>query len=112
AVDRDGSYEPVAVEPADPFAAELRNLVSTIRGLEVLRVPPGWGRHIVEALLAAQEASRSGRGVAGSPCGRPPSGLGPGMPSGFRARPSRVCVPPMLACSRGRACILRSRRWG
>ncbi|HYW86623.1 MAG TPA: Gfo/Idh/MocA family oxidoreductase [Chloroflexota bacterium] len=69
AVDRDGSYEPVAVERADPFAAELRNLVSTIRGEEALRVPPGWGRHIVEALLAAEESSRSGREVAVSPCG-------------------------------------------
>jgi predicted dehydrogenase len=63
-VDRGGAYEKVAVEPVDPFTAELRNLVCAIRGEEDLRVPPSWGRHIVQVLLAAEESARSGREVA------------------------------------------------
>jgi len=67
-VDRDGAYEAVSLPRVDPFAAELHNLVCAIRGEERLRVPPSWGRHIVEVLLAAEESSRSGREVAVSPC--------------------------------------------
>lgn len=67
AVDKDGRYEPIAVEPVDAFTAELRNLVAAIEGREALRVPPAWGRHIVEVLLAAEESSRSGHEVAISP---------------------------------------------
>jgi predicted dehydrogenase len=63
AVDRDGQYEPVPVRWADPFAAELRNLVGAIEGRERLGVTPAWGRHIVEVLLACEESSRSGREV-------------------------------------------------
>jgi phthalate 4,5-cis-dihydrodiol dehydrogenase len=62
-VDRDGAYEKIGVERVDPFTAELRNLVCAIRGEEELRVPPSWGRHIVQALLAAEESARSGREV-------------------------------------------------
>lgn len=64
AVDRDGAYEPIPVERNEPFTAELQNLVATIRGEETLRVPPRWGRHIVQVLLAAEESARSGREVA------------------------------------------------
>jgi phthalate 4,5-cis-dihydrodiol dehydrogenase len=63
AIDRDGAYEPIAVNKCDPFTEELRNLSATIRGEEALRVPPSWGRHIVQVLLAAEESSRSGREV-------------------------------------------------
>jgi phthalate 4,5-cis-dihydrodiol dehydrogenase len=63
AVDDNGAYQPIDVERVDPFTAELRNLVATIRGEETLRVPPRWGRHIVQVLLAAEESSRSGREV-------------------------------------------------
>jgi phthalate 4,5-cis-dihydrodiol dehydrogenase len=68
-VDRDGVYEPLRVERVEPFEAELRNLVCAIRGEEDLRVPPRWGRHIVEVLLAGEESSRSGREVSVAPCG-------------------------------------------
>ena len=64
AVDRGGTYEPVVVDQVDPFAAELQNLVCAIRGEEALLVPPRWGRHIVEVLLAAEESARIGREVA------------------------------------------------
>jgi len=63
AIDRDGRYQPIEVQRVDPFTAELQNLVGTIRGSETLRVPPSWGRHIVEVLLAAEESSRTGREV-------------------------------------------------
>jgi phthalate 4,5-cis-dihydrodiol dehydrogenase len=63
AVDRDGKYEPIAVERVDPFAAEMRNLVGAIQGRERLGVTPAWGKHIVEVLLACEESSRSGREV-------------------------------------------------
>lgn len=68
-VDRDGVYEPLRVERVEPFEEELRNLVCALRGEEALRVPPRWGRHIVEVLLAGEESSRSGREVAVAPCG-------------------------------------------
>jgi predicted dehydrogenase len=64
AVDRDGAYVPIDVQAVDPFTEEVRNLVATIRGEETLRVPPAWGRHIVEVLLAAEESARSGREVS------------------------------------------------
>ena len=63
AVDRDGAYAPIEVERVDPFTEELRNLVGAIQGKEPLRVPPRWGRHIVQVLLAAEESARSGREV-------------------------------------------------
>jgi predicted dehydrogenase len=63
AVEQDGRYTHVEVEPVEPFTAELRNLVATINGQEQLRVAPAWGRHIVEVLLAAEDSSRSGREV-------------------------------------------------
>jgi len=71
AVDKDGSYAPIHVEPVDPFAAELRNLVAAIEGREPLRVAPAWGRHVVEVLLAAEESSRTGREIAISPVRHP-----------------------------------------
>jgi predicted dehydrogenase len=67
-VDKTGAYEAVPVDEVDPFAAELRNLAVAIRGEEPLRVPPRWGRHIVEVLLAAEESSRLGREVSIPPC--------------------------------------------
>ena len=74
AVDHDGAYQAVEVQRLEPFAEELRNLVGAINGTEGLKVTPGWGRHIVEVLLAAEESSRSGREIflpqrvpAGSP---------------------------------------------
>jgi len=69
AVDRDGAYAPIEVERKEPFAEELANLVDTINGTQQLRVPPVWGRHIVEVLLAAEESSRTGREVVVSPTG-------------------------------------------
>jgi phthalate 4,5-cis-dihydrodiol dehydrogenase len=63
AVDRDGRYEPIAVEAVDAFTEELRNLVRAIRGQEQLRVTPAWGRHIVAVLQACEESSRTGREV-------------------------------------------------
>ena len=63
AVDRDGAYQPVEVERVDPFAAEMANLVGAIQGRERLGVTAGWGRHIVEVLLACEESSRTGREV-------------------------------------------------
>jgi len=63
AIDRDGAYAPIEVERVDPFTEELRNLVGAVRGTEELRVPPGWGRHIVQVLLAAEESAKSGREV-------------------------------------------------
>ena len=62
-VEQDGAYAPVSVDRVDPFTEELKNLVATINGAEELRVPPAWGRHIVEVLLAAEESSRTGREV-------------------------------------------------
>ena len=38
-----------------------------IAGRDSLRVPPAWGRHIVEVLLAAEESSRTGREVEITP---------------------------------------------
>ncbi len=67
-VDRDGAYEHIEVARVDPFEAELRNLVCAIRGSEELRVPPRWGRHIVEVLLAAEESSRTGHEVDVAAC--------------------------------------------
>jgi predicted dehydrogenase len=67
AIAREGAYAPEQIAPVDPFTEELRNLACAIRGEEALRVPPRWGRHIVEALLAAEESSRTGREVAVSP---------------------------------------------
>jgi predicted dehydrogenase len=67
AVEHDGTYAPIEVEARDPFAEELKNLIGAIDGVEQLRVPPAWGRHIVEVLLAAEESSRSGSEVAISP---------------------------------------------
>jgi predicted dehydrogenase len=64
AVERDGKYEPISVEWQEPFAEELKNLLAAIRGEESLKVPPAWGRHIVEVLLAAEESSRTGREIA------------------------------------------------
>lgn len=64
AVDNEGAYAPIQVEAREPFAEELANLVGAINGTEQLRVPPVWGRHIVEVLLAAEESSRSGREVS------------------------------------------------
>ncbi|MBV8715586.1 MAG: Gfo/Idh/MocA family oxidoreductase [Chloroflexi bacterium] len=84
AVDRDGAYVPIEVDRKEPFAEELANLVATINGIEELRVPPVWGRHIVEVLLAAEESSRTGREVSVSPTGlnqRSPSPLAAGGPS-------------------------------
>jgi predicted dehydrogenase len=63
AVDREGAYAPIEVERVDPFTEELRNLVGAVQGKEDLRVPPAWGRHIVQVLLAAEESARSGREV-------------------------------------------------
>jgi phthalate 4,5-cis-dihydrodiol dehydrogenase len=63
AIDRDGQYAAMPIEPADPFAAELRNLVGAIRGEEELKVSPEWGRHIVEVLLAAEQSAREGREI-------------------------------------------------
>jgi predicted dehydrogenase len=63
AVEDNGRYAPIDVQPVDPFAAELRNLVATINGEEQLKVTPAWGRHIVEVLLAAEESSRTGREI-------------------------------------------------
>jgi predicted dehydrogenase len=63
AVDSNGKYEPIVVQPTEPFAEELKNLVGAIRGEEPLKVSPAWGRHIVEVLLAAEESSRTGREV-------------------------------------------------
>jgi hypothetical protein len=63
-VDQDGAYAPIEVARKEPFAEELANLVGAINGSEPLRVPPAWGRHIVEVLLAAEESSRTGRDVA------------------------------------------------
>jgi predicted dehydrogenase len=62
-VERDGTYAPIELQFREPFAEELKNLIGTINGVEQLRVPPAWGRHIVEVLLAAEESSRSGREV-------------------------------------------------
>jgi phthalate 4,5-cis-dihydrodiol dehydrogenase len=67
AIERDGVYTPVEVQRVDPFAEELRNLVDAIAGRDSLRVPPAWGRHIVEVLLAAEESSRTGREVEITP---------------------------------------------
>jgi phthalate 4,5-cis-dihydrodiol dehydrogenase len=63
AVDHDGAYEPIEVQRVDPFTEELKNLVGAIQGREELRVPPRWGRHILEVLVAAEESSRTGREV-------------------------------------------------
>jgi predicted dehydrogenase len=63
AVDQDGGYRPIEMERTEPFTEELKNLIGAINGTEALRVPPRWGRHIVEVLLAAEESSRSGREV-------------------------------------------------
>jgi predicted dehydrogenase len=63
AVDSESAYRPIEVQPLEPFAEELKNLVGAINGTETLRVAPAWGRHIVEVLLAAEESSRSGREV-------------------------------------------------
>jgi predicted dehydrogenase len=62
--DWQGRYTPIAIDPVDPFTEELGNLVGAILGREELRVPPAWGRHIVEVLLACEESSRTGREVA------------------------------------------------
>jgi phthalate 4,5-cis-dihydrodiol dehydrogenase len=67
AVEQDGGYAPIEVQPKEPFAEELKNLIAAINGTEELRVPPIWGRHIVEVLLAAEESSRTGREVSVSP---------------------------------------------
>lgn len=69
AVDQDGAYAPIEVQRKEPFAEELANLIGAINGTEELRVPPAWGRHIVEVLLAAEESSRTGREVSVSPTG-------------------------------------------
>jgi phthalate 4,5-cis-dihydrodiol dehydrogenase len=69
AVDNDGAYAPIEVERKEPFAEELANLIGTINGTDELRVPPVWGRHIVEVLLAAEESSRTGREVSITPTG-------------------------------------------
>ncbi len=66
-IDQDGAYVAQPIERVDPFVAELRNLVGAIRGQEPLRVPPAWGRHIVEVLLATEESSRLGREVSLEP---------------------------------------------
>jgi phthalate 4,5-cis-dihydrodiol dehydrogenase len=63
AVSRNGAYEAIATQPVDPFAEELKNLIGAIKGREQLRVPPVWGRHILEVLLAAEESSRTGEEV-------------------------------------------------
>jgi predicted dehydrogenase len=63
AVENNGRYVPIDVQPVDPFTAELHNLVATINGKERLKVTPAWGRHIVEVLLAAEESSRTGREI-------------------------------------------------
>lgn len=62
-VSRDGSYSPIESQRVDPFAEELKNLIGAIKGREELRVPPEWGRHILEVLLAAEESSRTGSEV-------------------------------------------------
>lgn len=62
-VDQDHQYVDVPVEKAEPFTAEMRNLVAAIQGKEKLAVTPQWGRHIVEVLEACEESSRSGREV-------------------------------------------------
>ena len=64
AVDREGAYQEIEIQRLDPFTEELKNLVATIQGREQLRVPPRWGRHILEVLLAAEESSRTGREIA------------------------------------------------
>jgi phthalate 4,5-cis-dihydrodiol dehydrogenase len=64
ATDHDGVYQPIEVQRTEPFAEELKNLIGAINGTEQLRVPPTWGRHIVEVLLAAEESSRTGREVS------------------------------------------------
>jgi phthalate 4,5-cis-dihydrodiol dehydrogenase len=64
AVDRDGAYAPIEVQRVEPFAEELKNLVGAVNGTETLKVSPGWGRHIVEVLLAAEESSRAGQEIA------------------------------------------------
>jgi predicted dehydrogenase len=71
AVESDGKYAPIEVQPREPFAEELKNLIGAINGVEQLRVPPAWGRHIVEVLLAAEESSRSGSEVVVSPIRSP-----------------------------------------
>jgi hypothetical protein len=63
AIEQDGAYAPIQVEPTEPFAEELKNLIGAINDTEQLKVSPVWGRHIVEVLLAAEESSRSGREV-------------------------------------------------
>jgi phthalate 4,5-cis-dihydrodiol dehydrogenase len=63
AVEHAGAYLPVELQPTEPFAEELKNLVGAINGTQQLKVTPAWGRHIVEVLLAAEESSRSGREV-------------------------------------------------
>ena len=63
AVSRDGQYAGIEVPRVDPFAEELKNLIAAIQGREQLRVPPEWGRHILEVLLATEESSRTGREV-------------------------------------------------
>ena len=67
AVDANGAYAPMQLEWKEPFAEELANLVGAINGTDELRVPPVWGRHIVEVLLAAEESSRTGREVSIAP---------------------------------------------
>jgi phthalate 4,5-cis-dihydrodiol dehydrogenase len=87
AVDQDGAYAPIYVERKEPFAEELANLVGAINGTDELRVPPVWGRHIVEVLLAAEESARSGREVSVTPTGlnqKSPSPLAAGAPSPHR----------------------------
>jgi len=69
AVDQDGTYAPIEVQRKEPFAEELANLIGAVNGTQELRVPPVWGRHIVEVLLAAEESSRSGREVSVSATG-------------------------------------------
>jgi phthalate 4,5-cis-dihydrodiol dehydrogenase len=84
AVDQNGAYVPIDLERKEPFAEELANLVGAINGTQELRVPPVWGRHIVEVLLAAEESSRTGREVAVTPTGlsqRSPSPLAASAPS-------------------------------
>ena len=63
AVEDQGRYTAIDLQPVDPFTAELHNLVATINGAEQLKVSPAWGRHMVEVLLAAEESSRTGREI-------------------------------------------------